>query len=199
MEIHVRVALHGTFGSDSIIFHVVYVNGSAVNINVFPEHLEVLAVYDHVQRALKVFAADEYLRRRRRRQNTALFLKAMAGAMEAQSAGTSTTTSTGNFRGQTSGGSSYGGSYAGSSTTIDRSKQLEAQGRNQQQIAQQAEQFRSSNAAVDQGLIRATTLFPDHYIEGDVMVEKYRAGEYLVRVPFNETVWEFKFRTIQSY
>ncbi len=188
------VAVLGERTGGMLTLHVSYYNNTDINLLANPEAVEVIGIDIYGDREqLKVYRSTEYLRKVRKRQNLALFLKAFGGAMEAQSASTSRTTTYGRVSGNTDDGTSYSGTYRSSSTTVDRSKQLEIQQRNREEITNQAQQFKQSNAALEQGLLAKTTLFPGYYVEGDIMVDSGYASRYLIKIPFGPNNWQFTF------
>ncbi|MBT3421768.1 MAG: hypothetical protein HN921_05485 [Bacteroidetes bacterium] len=177
------VAIYGMKTTQNeLILHILYRNNTTEKkINVLPEQIRV-AGYNTEGKVnyFKVYPAEEYLKKMRSAQAWAVVLQGAAGALEASQAGKSTSTTTGSSSANIYGsdGTSYTGygSTSSSTTTYDYGAQAEANARNNAQLEKTAEQYAQISAATEQGLIKANTLFPEQYVEGNVMVKMNTIG-----------------------
>jgi len=172
------VAIYGMKTTQNeLLLHVLYKNNTSdKRINVIPEQMSVIG-YNVKGEAnyFKVYPAEEYLKKMRNAQAWALALQGAAGALEASNAGRSTSTTTGSSSGSIYGsdGTTYTGygSSSSTTTTYDYGAQAAANARNREEIQETSAQYARGSAAVEQGLIKANTLFPEEYVEGDVRVK----------------------------
>ncbi len=181
---------------NELILHILYKNNTTdKRINVIPEQITV-AGYTKEGRYnyFKVYPAEEYLKKMRNAQAWAMAFQAVGGAMEASQAGKSTSTTYGSSSGSIYGsdGTTYTGygSSSSTTTTTDYGAQAEANARNRAEMQKTAEQFAQVNAATEQGLIKANTLFPEQSVEGNVMVKMNTMynSKFVVTIPVgNET------------
>jgi len=191
------VAIYGMKTTkNELILHILYKNNTTdKRINVLPEQVSV-AGYNNEGKVnyFKVYPAEEYLKKMRNAQAWAMALQGAAGAIEASQAGKSTSTTSGSSSGSIYGsdGTTYTGygSSSSTTTTYDYGAQAEANARNNAQMQKTAEQYSQINSATEQGLIKANTLFPEQYVEGNVMVKMNTmfTSKFVVTVPMgNET------------
>lgn len=187
------MAFYGVNDGNEITLSTLFVNESDGFINVFPEDVVINGeTVDGRFIRLQTYEPEKYLRKVKRRQNTALFLSAMGHAINDSNAGTSTTTSSGSVSG--SDGSVY--NYYGNSVTNDESKKREAQSASQEQINNQALQNELYRSSLKDGMLLKTTLFPGARIEGDIKIKintshaykkfylEFRFGDEHHRIPF---------------
>ena len=181
---------------NELILHILYKNNTSdKRINVLPDQVSV-AGYNAEGKVnyFRVYSSEEYLKKMRNAQAWAMAAQAFAGAMETSQAGKSTSTTYGTSSGSIYGsdGTSYTGYGTSSSTTTttDYGAQAEANARNRAEMVKTAQQFAQVNSATEQGLIKANTLFPEQYVEGNVMVKMNTmyTSKFVVTVPVgNET------------
>ena len=123
----------------------------------------------------------------------------MQQVLEASQAGKSTSTTTGSSSANIYGsdGTSYTGygSTSSSTTTYDYGAQAEANARNNAQLEKTAEQYAQISAATEQGLIKANTLFPEQYVEGNVMVKMNTmyTTKFVVTIPVGNEIHTITF------
>ncbi len=172
---------------NELLLHVLYTNESSEKrITVIPEDIKIYGVDKQLQKKqLKVYSAKEYLRKMQRKQNWATVALAVAGAMEAEEAAKSTSTTSAYVTG--SGGYAYG---SATTQTYDASKKAEVEARNRAEIAKTQQQYALINTAVEQGLIKSHTLFPEQRIEGNVMVKfkKSYSNRFIIKIPIGKEV-----------
>jgi len=194
------IMIYGIKTGGNIVLHVLFNNRSDKNINVIPESISVVGINEYDEKvSLKVYSAEEYLKKMRNTQMLALVLQATGNAMSSMNSGRSTTTTNTNtyVSGNVGGNSFYGtGNSTSTSTTYDPSKQAEINRRNQEQLERNAKQYRKQYAATKQGLLKKTTLFPNYYIEGNVMVKYERAMKYIVKIPFGNETFTLEFKPV---
>lgn len=169
----------------------VYVkNSSQKRMDVIPENIVVYGFGSQLQKKyLKVHTAEGYLRKVRRRQNWALAAQALSGAIEATEAAKSTSSTSGYVSG--SGGTIYGHT---TTETYDAGKESEATARNVAAAERTQQQNAQINAALEQGLLGRTTLFPGEHVAGTVMVRfKKCSGKLIIKVPVGNEVHTFIF------
>jgi hypothetical protein len=191
-EIETGVAIYGMKTTQNeLLLHILYKNNTTdKNINVIPEQMSVIGYNDRGELiSFKVYAADEYLKKMKNAQAWALAIQGVAGAMEASNAGRSTSTTTGSASGRIYGsdGTTYTGygSSSSTTTTYDYGAQAAANAKNREEIQETAEQYATSSAVVEQGLVKANTLYPEQYVEGDVRVKmnSMYAARFEVTIP----------------
>ena len=180
------VAVYGVNDGKEITIRTLLINDSDEFINVFPEDVVINGENeDGMFVRFETFEPERYLRRVKRRQNTALFLTAMSNAINDANAGTSTTTSSGTVSG--SDGTMY--NYFGTSVTEDEGKRRESQRASQEQLNNQALQNELYRNSLRNGMLLKTTLFPGAYIEGDIKIKhnkRYHYNHLQLEVPFGE-------------
>lgn len=189
------VAVYGMKTTQNeLLIHVLYKNNTTdKNINVIPEQMRVIGYNEKgEQTSFRVYTADEYLKKMQNAQAWALALQGVAGAMEASNAGRSTSTTSGTASGRVYGsdGTTYTGygSTSSTTTTYDYGAQAAANAKNREELNETAQQYANSTAVVEQGLIKANTLFPEQYIEGDVRVKMNTmfTSKFVISIPMGD-------------
>lgn len=158
------------------------VNNSAGRAEVVPEQIRVSAWRRGKPVELKVWSADEYLRRLRTQQTIALILMGVSAALNTQYAGYMTTTGT-----IYSGGTythvylqTYSAAAARAETTAEADR-----------LRRYAAAADASYQATSNGLLKRHTLMPNEYVEGVVMIDYQRFDALEVRIPFGESEYVF--------
>ncbi len=191
------VSVFGYPTNKVIALNVFFGNATDQPIDVLPDTIIFEGLSDQGVKRLKVWEANEYIRRVKRIQNTALVLQAIGGAMEATSSGYSTTSTYGSYRGSSSYGS-FSGTYSGYSSTYDSSKVAEANARNSAAIAAQAQANANNLAYPEAVLLKRNTLMPGNYISGAVYCEREICPLYRVSIPFGNELFMFSFKLIEQ-
>jgi len=185
--------------NNELILHVLYKNVDSENrYNIIPEDMQVIGYNSQgVSKIFKVYSADEYIRKMRNTQAWALAFQAMAGSMEAYQAGQKTTNTYGSIYG--SDGTTYSG-YS-SSTTYDYSAQAEANVRNNAELQKSASQYSQTRSATEQGLLKSNTVFPDQYVEGNVIVkiDEFYTSKFSITIPAGLDKHKFIFTPNKNY
>lgn len=180
--------------SDELILRVLYFNKTDSKfININPEMVSVVG-YDQygVAKTFKVYSADEYLKKIRRKQIWTAVLMGLSGALNAYNASYSTATTY-----STTSGTIYGskGDYYKASTTTstttdfyDHRGLAEANDRNQKNLENLTKQQSDTYQALECGLIKANTLLPKGYAQGNIIVkiDGFYTKKFVVTVPFEE-------------
>lgn len=188
------VKLYGYTTSEVLVLEMYYGNATSEAINVIPDEITATGSSSQKTKALKVWEANEYIRRAKTIQTTALALQAISGALEATNAGHSSSYSSGTYSGSTS-NSRYSGRYSGWTSSYDSSKVAEASARNAAAIRQQAEDNQNNIEYLEAVLLKRTTLQPGYYMVGAVYIERGIFDNYHVTVPFGDHLFEFSFNT----
>ena len=157
------VNIFGYTTNSVLVLQLFYGNATDQAINVLPDHITIKGVSETETALVKVWEANEYIRKVKQQQSTALILQAVAGALEASQAGKSTTSSYGSYYGS-NGYGSYRGTYSGHSTTYDSSKVAEASARNTANLAAQARANENNLAYLNAVLLKRTTLVAGSYM-----------------------------------
>jgi len=184
-------------GNSYLILDVCYKNLSEVKIDAVPTDITVTGIGKKgKEKDLKVYSASKILADMRTKQVIGSILMGVSAACSTIGAGRSTAYHSGNVYGNTS-GSIYGsngsyasysgsgsGSYSGTTTTYDPAKAAVAQQTANQKVAAYAQATQATYNATEQGLLKRTTLFPNHYAEGTVCIQKKKATKYIITIPF---------------
>ena len=149
-----------------ITLYLFYFNFSDHKIDIIPEHIKASCIYYGKKESLKVYSAEEWLKRLRNRQTASLVLSIIGGS--------SSTTTTGNVGNE---------NVYLKSTTHDYSET-----RNMARI------FEEDYFSTEKRLLKRTTLFPEEYIGGEVKIKYLRADEYIVIIPFEDENFVITFR-----
>lgn len=185
------ISLYATKTGKFINLHLFYFNFSVHTIDAIPEKIGAEGVFHPygsiIEKcvSLKVYSAEEWLKRMARLQMASIVLSAIGDAAEEVSAGQSTTTTSGRI----------GDEYVHmQSTTYDNSKKQEVRQKNQEEMRKVTEDFARSYSAADKALLKRNTLFPGDCVEGTVMIKYLKADKYTISIPFGDEnfIVEFK-------
>ncbi len=170
---------------NEMILNIAYKNISQNRINIIPDFITVVGIDVYGNRNnLKVYLADEYLKKMRREQTILLATQGLAAIGESVNAGRSTTNIYGNVGSE---------SVSGTITTNDPAKQSVVSSIKQQELNQTAKTYAQQTATTEQGLIKRNTLFPEQIVEGHVIVKFQNAETYIVKVPAGSDIHVFEF------
>ena len=196
-EDRLTVSVFG-YPTDSVIaLHVFYGNATDKMIDVLPDRIALEGLSDQGRSHIKVWEANEYIRKTKRAHNTALVLQAIAAGLQAASAGTSSTSTYGSYYGSTRYGS-FSGTYSQHSTTYDSGRVAEANARNAATIAAQADSNADNLAYLNAVLLKRNTLLPGHYISGVVYCDRELFSLYKISVPFGDRSFVFSFKLVEE-
>ena len=147
---------------------------------------------------LKVYAADEYLRKVKRRQNWAIAFTAFAEGMSAANAGYSTSTTYTSYNGYTYGTfgtSSYCGHSNTTNLTYNGAAAYQAQMIADNRIATYEQSLLTERAAKNQGYLRKTTIYPGEVITGYINIEYQKGISMTVNIDINGAIYTFPWDT----
>ncbi|WP_295989662.1 toxin-antitoxin system YwqK family antitoxin [uncultured Alistipes sp.] len=147
---------------------------------------------------LKVYAADEYLRKVKRRQNWAIAFTAFAEGMSAANAGYSTSTTYTSYNGYTYGTfgtSSYCGHSNTTNLTYNGAAAYQAQIIANNRIATYEQSLLTERAAKNQGYLRKTTIYPGEVITGYINIEYQKGISMTVNIDINGAIYTFPWDT----
>lgn len=139
---------------------------------------------------LRVFSADDYMKKVRRIQNWTMALVAFAGGISAGSAGYSTYTTT-NYYSGSYGGTPYYGSTISTTTTYNAAAAYQAQVVASNQLAECEYALLSEREVKDAGYLKLTTIYPGESISGYVNVERKKGLTLYVKIKINDAIYIF--------
>lgn len=162
------------------------------------------------EQILKVYSAEEYMKKVRRSQNWAMALNGLAEGLAASSAGYSTATTNSSYSGYSSsygtasafgsGGYAYGNysansSYYGNSssttTSYNGAAAYQAQVIASNRIAAYDNALLSERAAKNEGYLKKTTIYPGEVITGYINIGRKKGTAMTINVNINGAIYEF--------
>lgn len=139
---------------------------------------------------LRVFSADDYMKKVRRIQNWTMALVAFAGGFSAGCAGYSTSTTT-NYYSGSYGGTPYYGSTISTTTTYNAAAAYQAQVIASNQLAECEYALLSEREVKDAGYLKLTTIYPGESISGYVNIERKKGLTLYVKIKINDATYTF--------
>lgn len=190
---------------------IIIANNSMFPIDFEPEKITASLLDVNGQEfELKVFSADEYMKKVRRQQNWAMALNAFAEGMAASNAGYSSSTTNSSYSGYSSSygsASAYGsggyayGSYSGNSsyyghststTTIyNGAAAYQAQIIASNRIAAYDNALLSERSAKDEGYLKKTTIYPGETISGYIHIQRRKGIVMHINININDAIYTF--------
>lgn len=190
---------------------IVIANNSMFPIELDPDNIQAsLIKKSGEEKVLKVYSAEEYMRKVRRRQNWAIALNAIGEGMSAATAGLSTSTTKTSYSGSSSttgNASAYGnngyayGNYAGTSsyygsstsitTTYDAATAYQAQVIASERIATYNHSLLSERTVKEKGYLKRTTIYPGETISGDINIEHEKGISMTVSINICGATYSF--------
>lgn len=162
------------------------------------------------KRELKVYTAEEYMKKVRRRQNWAMVLNGLAEGMSAASAGYSSSTTNSSYSGCSSsfgnasaygtggytygnysGNSSYYGVSSSTTTSYNGAAAYQAQVIANDRIAAYDNMLLSERSAKDEGYLKRTTIHPGETISGYINIERKKCVSMTVNIDINGAVYTY--------
>lgn len=162
------------------------------------------------ERDLKVYSAEEYMKKVRRQQNWAMALSAIGEGMSAANAGYSTSTTNSSYRGSSystgnahaygsgssvfgnySGTSSYFGSSSSTTTTYDAAAAYQAQVIAQERVASYSNSLLSDRAIKEEGYLKRTTVYPGETISGYINIERKKGSTMTININIGGAIYSF--------
>lgn len=187
---------------------IVVANNSMFPVDFDPEKIKASLVDPKgTERMLRVYSAEEYMKKVRRWQNWAMALNSLAEGMAASNAGYSSSTTNSSYfggssnygsisaygsggyvSGRYSGGSSYFGNSSSVTTSYDGAAAYQAQIIASNRIAAYDNALLSERAAKDEGYLKRTTIYPGETITGYIHIERKKGTEIKIELNVND-VW----------
>lgn len=162
------------------------------------------------EKELKVYSAEEYMKKVRRQQNWAMALNAIGEGMSAASAGYSTSTTSSSYNGSSytsanasaygsggyafgnySGTSSYYGSSSSTTTSYNAAAAYQAQVIANERVASYSNSLLSDRAVKEEGYLKLTTIYPGETISGYINIERKKGVSMVVNVDINGAIYSF--------
>lgn len=162
------------------------------------------------ERALRVYSAEEYMKKVRRQQNWAMALTAIGEGMSAASAGYSTSTTNSSYSGSSystghasaygsggyafgnySGTSSYFGSSSSTTTTYDAAAAYQAQVIASERVASYSNSLLSDRAIKEEGYLKRTTIYPGETISGYINIERKKGKSMTIDINIGGAIYSF--------
>jgi hypothetical protein len=199
------VALYGVKGTGKELeLHILIRNdGNNPRVNIFPEKIKVHELNSEGRQSeVKVYSAEEYLKRLRKAETWSLVLLSVGNAATACQAGYSYSTTNSSSYGITNGSNGVAvmeSSNAISTTTIyNPGKVAEINAINRQQFYQTAQMYSNIYDTTEKGLLKTVTLFPKQEVEGLVMVKLNNSSpqKIVIEVPVGFEVHKFIFNLL---
>lgn len=190
---------------------IIIANNSMFPIDFEPEKITASLLDANGQEfELKVFSADEYMKKVRRRQNWAMALNAFAEGMAASNAGYSSSTTNSSYSGfsssygsasaygsggyaygRYSGNSSYYGHSTSTTTTYNGAAAYQAQIIASNRIAAYDNALLSERAAKDEGYLKKTTIYPGETISGYIHIQRRKGIVMHINININDAIYTF--------
>ncbi|MCS2422553.1 hypothetical protein NXW31_15075 [Bacteroides fragilis] len=162
------------------------------------------------EQILKVYSAEEYMKKVRRSQNWAMALNGLAEGLAASSAGYSTSTTNSSYSGYSSsygtasafgssgyaygnysGNSSYYGNSSSTTTSYNGAAAYQAQVIASNRIAAYDNALLSERVAKNEGYLKKTTIYPGETITGYINIGRKKGSTMTVNIDINGATYEF--------
>ncbi len=143
---------------------------------------------------LRVFSSEEYMRKVKRRQNTAMFFTALGESMSASKAGYSASATSSSSSGKVKSGNksaSYRGHSASATVSYDGAAAYQAQLIASDRIAGYSNALLSERDALEEDYLRRTTIHPGETISGYIHVERKKGETIIVNVDIKGAIYSF--------
>ncbi len=172
-----------------LICHILYFNKTDSLLNVFPDHARVFYYYDNRKKmdSLYVYPSDIYMKKIRTMQQINNFALALSATAASYSSNTTTTT-TGviggdvvNVTSTSSNPQTFTQSMLQVGNTIRYNNQI----------------YAAANLATELGLVKRHTLWPNTYVEGNIIIKYKSSDRYRVEIPFGDDVHIVEFNAEQ--
>lgn len=162
------------------------------------------------EQILKVYSADEYMKKVRRSQNWAMALNGLAEGLAASGAGYSTSTTNSSYRGSSSsygtasafgsggyaygnysGNSSYYGNSSSTTTFYNGAAAYQAQVIASNRIAAYDNALLSERAVKNDGYLKRTTIYPGEAITGYINIGRKKGTTMTINIDISGANYEF--------
>ena len=190
---------------------IIISNNSMHPIEFNPDYITATLIDNkEVEYILKVYSAEEYMKKVQRSQNWAMALNGLAEGLAAANAGYSTSTTNSSYNGYSSSyGSAYAygtggyayGNYSGNSTyrgyststttSYNGAAAYQAQVIANNRIAAYDNALLSERAAKDEGYLKRTTIYPGETISGYIHIERKKGISMNIDININGAIYSF--------
>ena len=190
---------------------IIISNNSMYPIEFNPDNITATLVNKkNEERILKVYSAEEYMKKVRRSQNWAIALTAIGEGIAASNAGySSSTTNTsysgysssygsvsaygsgGYARGSYSGNSSYYGNSSSRTTSYNGAAAYQAQVIASNRVATYSNALLSERAAKDEGYLKRITIHPGETISGYINIERKKGLSMTIDIEICGAIYTF--------
>ena len=162
------------------------------------------------EQILKVYSAEEYMKKVRRNQNLAIAFTAIGEGFAASNAGYSSSTTNTSYSGYSSsygsasaygsrgyarasysGNSSYSGSSSSRTTSYNGAAAYQAQVIASNRVAAYNDALLSERAAKDEGYLKRTTIYPGETISGYINIERKKGLSMTINIEINGAIYTF--------
>jgi len=190
--------------NNELRFGITHVNYTSKRHNIIPSQIKVTGYNSqNAPKALKVFSADEYLKKIKKQANSAIMSQALLNVGNTIQAGKSTSTtstnSTANIYG--SDGTSYTGygSSTSTTTTTDKGAQAAENARGEQRLDNVVHQHSQRWNEANSFLLKSHTLNAGEILADKLVVVKFNKKyqtKFIIEIPFAGTVHKISFTPI---
>jgi len=159
-------------------------------VDFMPQDVKISAVNSKGESVpLQAIPHDTYIQKLETAQNTAIFLQAISGSINASNAGYKSSYNSASTYG--SNGYATGTAYT---TAYDQSKVEEARSRNNEELKSNMDQYHQILLDTKNHLLKPNTLHPLQKISGQIMVDFnfFYCEKYIVEVPVGKDIHKFK-------
>ena len=190
---------------------IVIANNSMFPIEFEPQNITASLVDKKgVEQVLKVYTAEEYMKKVRRKQNWAMALNGLAEGLAASGAGYSSSTTNSSYSGYSSsygsasaygsggyaygnysGNSSYYGHSSSTTTSYNGAAAYQAQVIASNRIAAYENALLSERAKKDEGYLKRTTIYPGEIISGYVNIERKKGTTMTIDICIGGATYTF--------
>ena len=190
---------------------IVISNNSLFPVDFDPTEIRaVLVDKNGTERELRVYSANDYMKKVRRSQNWSMALAGLAEGMAAASAGYSSSTTNSTYNGYSStygsasaygsggyahgtysGNTTYHGSSTSTTTSYNGLAAYQAQVIASNRMADYQDALLSERQAKDEGYFKLTTVNPGETVSGYVNIERKKGQTLYIYVKINDAVYTF--------
>jgi antitoxin component YwqK of YwqJK toxin-antitoxin module len=190
---------------------IVISNNSLFPIDFDPTEIKAVLVDKNGKETdLRVYSANDYMKKVRRSQNWAMALTGLAEGMAAANAGYSTSTTNSTYNGYSSsygsasahgsggyahgtysGSTSYHGNSTSTTTSYNGLAAYQAQVIASNRMADYQDALLSERQAKDEGYLKLTTVNPGETISGYVNIERKKGDVLYIYVKINNAIYTF--------
>lgn len=187
-----RVQDYGKYYKISIVI----ANNSMFPIDFDPKEITADLFYENGLEIndLKVYSADEYMKKVRRRQNFYTAMMTLGAVGAASNAGYSSSTTKTSYSGYSSNhgsASAYSGTVTSTTKTYDGAAAYQAQVIASNMLASYQKTLQDERAIKNEGYLRKNTIYPGQTIAGYIHIARKKGSEFIVNIRINGAIYAF--------